>query len=725
MATLVASLYGLLTLDVSQFNKGLTSAKSSMGDFGSRVKSAAANVTDLGKSITVATAPIAAGLGLAVKSAVDFDKSMTNVRAVLGKSADEMKGINAQVLKLGANSIAGPQKTAEAFYDIVGGVSDASTHMAILEASIKTAEAGAADLGGTTKALISVMNSYRFSADKASYASDVLTRTVGMGVGTMDEFASALPQVTGLANSLGISFDELGAMTAYLTTQGNSASQATTQLAAMMTSLLNPNETMKKGLQELGFTSGEAAIKQLGLVGAMQALQGTQTASTEGFAKMTGSVETLRGVTSFAGDDFVKFSETFKTGMDGATDAARKIQLESVNAQFGLLQSQLAGLGIAIGSILLPPLNEMLKLIRPVVERVAEWVQANPEAAKTILMVAGALVALGPLLMVAGTAAGALVTAIGILLTPAVLLAGAIAAIVAAAQLGYPGGIAKLFDDATQSAQKLAFLGLYVLNLAAVSARMVVDIVIQGFRNFITSIDDTIGKIREYLKQNPEVMDALMKVGLAIGILTVAYELQRAKIVIVTTVTWALAAAKAALATGAWAASAGVGALAGAMMAAIGPILAVAAAVAASIAAVNNFKDVTKEGLTSAQGTVASMSASGNLTEQQLWEQTRRSVIAEHGDNPLSDILARSLFEQLKGSMAQSGGSQDSGGRGYPGMVYDIGTGAQPERFVPDTAGTFVPNGGGGDMYIDTVTIVANDPASFEAQMRERRRQRG
>lgn len=45
------------------------------------------------------------------------------------------------------------------------------------------------------------------------------------------------------------------------------------------------------------------------------------------------------------------------------------------------------------------------------------------------------------------------------------------------------------------------------------------------------------------------------------------------------------------------------------------------------------------------------------------------------------------------------GGSRDSGGRGRAGMAYMIGTGAQPEMFIPDSAGEFVPAGamaGGG-----------------------------
>lgn len=41
------------------------------------------------------------------------------------------------------------------------------------------------------------------------------------------------------------------------------------------------------------------------------------------------------------------------------------------------------------------------------------------------------------------------------------------------------------------------------------------------------------------------------------------------------------------------------------------------------------------------------------------------------------------------------GGSRDSGGRGSPGKVYRIGTGAQPEYFAPDTPGSFFPRGEG------------------------------
>jgi len=265
------------------------------------------SITSIGTKMTAIGAPVAAGFAAATKQAMDFDESVTNIAAVLNLTADESAKLGDQLKAVGASSRAGAQGVAQAYYDIAGGVADASTHMAILQAAIKTSEAGNSDLGGTTSALISVMNSYNLTAEQAAMVSDVLTRTVGMGVGTMDDFAAAFPAVTGVANSLGISFENLGQMMAYLTTKGNSASEASTQLSSLMVAMLKPNTDMADALKELGFASGEAAVKQLGLVGAYQAIAKTQTAASKGMGTLIGRVEGIRAVTSFGSKDVETF----------------------------------------------------------------------------------------------------------------------------------------------------------------------------------------------------------------------------------------------------------------------------------------------------------------------------------------------------------------------------------------------------------------------------------
>lgn len=107
----------------------------------------------------------------------------------------------------------------------------------------------------------------------------------------------------------------------------------------------------------------------------------------------------------------------------------------------------------------------------------------------------------------------------------------------------------------------------------------------------------------------------------------------------------------------------------------------------------------------------------------------------------IAEATAAQLLQQMFGGMsgsgnpflaalgAQFGGSRDSGGRGYPGQAYYIGTGAQPEMFIPDTAGTFVPASKQGGNQITYQTIIQAPEGRItresEGRMRARDQQRG
>lgn len=74
-----------------------------------------------------------------------------------------------------------------------------------------------------------------------------------------------------------------------------------------------------------------------------------------------------------------------------------------------------------------------------------------------------------------------------------------------------------------------------------------------------------------------------------------------------------------------------------------------------------------------------------------------QALAAKLGEKLFGDGLAESgggWLEKGLGFVAGLfGGKRDSGGRGQPGMAYAIGTGAQPEVYVPDQPGTFYPRG--------------------------------
>jgi TP901 family phage tail tape measure protein len=491
MALQVASLFGVLSLDDSNFRSGLSSAKTGLSSFGSDLQKA-------GASVTAISAPIASLFGVSVKKAADFDEAVRNTGAVLNLTSEQITNLSSELLGIGSNTRAGPQAVAEAFYDIAGGVADASTHMAILDAAIHTSQAGNANLQGTTSALISTMNSYGFAADEAGRVSDVLTQIVGKGVGTMDDFAGALPEVTGLAASLGIPLEDVGTMMSFLTTKGGTASQAATQLGANMSALMKPNEDMKDALMELGFESGEAAIKQLGLVGALRAVSATSTAGSEGMAALLGTQEAVRASVHLLSDGFIGFSDTFQSSIDGVTKKAEDIQMEGPSAQIDLFRSRIDALSITVGNTLGPALNLMLDTMKPIIDSTIAWIQQNPELTSQIGLLAiggtllgGGLFVLGTIFTGVSTVVGVLTGAVGFLLSPVGLLIAGIAGIIFAANELYPGGIAKLFMDAAVSATMLAGIFSAILGSAVQWVR-------DRFVELLNTVNDVLGKINEF-----------------------------------------------------------------------------------------------------------------------------------------------------------------------------------------------------------------------------------
>lgn len=402
---------------------------------------AASNQLDkMAATAAVLTAGLVLALGAATASAVSYNEKITDTAAVLQLARDQQQQLSDELLRFGANTRAGPQAVATAFYDIAGGIADASTHMAVLEAATRTAEAGNAQLTGTTSAMISVMNSYGFSAEQAAFASNVLTQTVAKGVGTMDQFAAAIPLVAGQAANLGISFDALGAQMAFLTQKGFSASQSATILSGMMSALINPTEKMRDLMKAAGISSGEAALKNFGLAGTYDALAATAARTNISLATAVGQVEAYRGVLALTGDTAETSLNQFTVGLENATEAARNIQMQSAAAQLDLLRSTISALGIQAGEGLLPIINNLVQAIQPMLLTLFDWMQANPQLVTTIIAVIGAIVGIAPAMSAAATATNMLNTAMNLLGGPFGLIIK-LGILMAAAIISNVGGI--------------------------------------------------------------------------------------------------------------------------------------------------------------------------------------------------------------------------------------------------------------------------------------------
>lgn len=455
MAVEVASLFASLNLR-DNMTDGLNKAKGGLTGFSDHIKTAGTAVSGLGKSMLAGTAPMVAALGIAVTSAMGFNESLTNIQAVTGQSAQEIDALGDTILDMDTRFSS--VELANTFYDIAGGVTDTSARMDVFNTAVHVAQAGNSELQGTTAALIGTMNAYAESNMTAATAGDILVRTVGMGVGTMDQFAAALPKVTGLAASVGVSFEEIAAATAFLTTKGNTASEATTQLSAAMNSLLNPNLAMTEAFKLAGIESGSLALSQNGLIGTLDLLKEAFGGNIDAMAEAFGGTEALRAAISLTGGDVDAFFASFSEGVDGATAAAEDIQMQSAAAQFDMLKSSLQDVSIEIGNELLPVLIDLGNEAKPVVRSFADFIRQNPQTVRTVAMVAAGIAILGAVLVPVGmaitafgTVLGAVGAIFGIMLSPIGLVVLAVGGLAAAIYFLSGGSLADL-NEKLQSA---------------------------------------------------------------------------------------------------------------------------------------------------------------------------------------------------------------------------------------------------------------------------------
>lgn len=417
---------GVFTLDDSNLISGIENAKTGFRSVGSNIQSAGVKITKFGVGASLALAPVTLFLKSSVSAFRDFDVAMTNSQTILGATNEEMEILSAQVLEIGANTGLGPQAVADSFFTVVSGVQDATTHMDILQASVTLAEAGLADLGVTTDGMVAVMNSYKFAAEDASFVSDVFTRTVQTGVGTMDEFVGALAPLASLANELSIDFSDLAASEAFLTTQGQSAGAAATELQAIMTAFIKPSQGMIDALDAMGVESGLALIETEGLQGAVDLLSDSLGDDALALGEVFTRAEALKGALILAGDGAEEFGTAFEGGLDGATQAAADLQNATDAAISDAFMAKLDVFKITLGESLSGAFRDVQEAALPFLDDMIQWAQDNPELTETILKVVGGVILFAGGLVILGPLVTAIGAGVGLLFSPFMLLAAAV-----------------------------------------------------------------------------------------------------------------------------------------------------------------------------------------------------------------------------------------------------------------------------------------------------------
>lgn len=366
---------------VSKFDDaGVNKAVFSISKVGAAAANAAAGGLAALAAITVSS----------VKAFADFDAEMTKSLAIMGDVSDVMRDDMATAAREVAKSTTfSAKEAAESFFFLASAGLDAEKSIAALPKVAAFAQAGMFDMATATSLLADAQSAMGLTSSDAAEnlenlvrVSDVLVRANVLANASVEQFSEALTNKAAASmRTLGISIEEGVAVLATFAQQGIKGSEAGTIFNATLRGLTNGVQRNASEFERMNIEVFDAegnlnnladivSNMEVALTG-MSVEQQRATLTALGFTE-----ETLAGTLALLGNsEAIKGFQTELENAGGVTQEVAENQLNTLNAQLGLLKSSFADVGIEIGSRLEPTIVALTEKVSVMLDEMV----ASPE----------------------------------------------------------------------------------------------------------------------------------------------------------------------------------------------------------------------------------------------------------------------------------------------------------------------------------------------------------
>jgi TP901 family phage tail tape measure protein len=223
----------------------------------------------------------------------------------------------------------------------------------------QAAIAGVAELEGTMKTGLAIVNAYGGEIYTLEQAYDILQTTIQFGVITMDELNSSLSRVTSVAAETRTPFEDIAAALIVMTRQGDSAAEATELLSFLLIQLGTDGTAAAESFAEAtGQSYREWIATGHGLVEGLEILDQHAKDTGQSLSSMIGGetkffrdMQAGRAIVEVTGLQMENMREQLENVKNGAGAMGEAFAIASDNAQFKMdvVAASIEDLKIATG----------------------------------------------------------------------------------------------------------------------------------------------------------------------------------------------------------------------------------------------------------------------------------------------------------------------------------------------------------------------------------------
>lgn len=368
-----------LTLDSSEYEKGLGNAETKGSTFGSGLKKAAAVGT---AAISAATTAVGAFAKKSIDAGLTFDASMSNVAAISGATGDDFDALRKKAQEMGSSTKFTATEAADAMSYMAMAGWKTGDMLDGISGIMNLAAASGEDLATTSDIVTDALTAFGLKAEDSSHFADILAAASSNANTNVSLMGETFKYVAPIAGSLNISAEDMAESIGLVANAGIKGSQAGTSLRSIITRLSTDAGASSKKLGALGVLTKELGVQFYDSQGKVRdfsdildearvAWKNLGDEESTAFAKQIAGqygMSAWLALMNSAPEDVDKLRSAIDTcsdsadGFNGTAERMAGAMQDNLQGSITIFQSALEGVQIAISDMLTPSLKEFVDI---------------------------------------------------------------------------------------------------------------------------------------------------------------------------------------------------------------------------------------------------------------------------------------------------------------------------------------------------------------------------
>ena len=404
------SIAAKMTLDISNFTSQLNLAQNQaqrLAVESSKSFQIGSALTSMGKVLSTAvTLPLLGIAATSIKVGNEFQAQMSRVQAIAGATGGELDKMKAQAIELGAKTAFSAKEAAQGMENLASAGFQVNEIMDAMPGVLDLAAVSGGDVAASSEAMASSLRAFGLEAGQAGHVADVFARAAADTNAETVDMAEAMKYVAPVAHSMGLSLEETAASIGIMADAGIKGSQAGTTLRGALSRIAKPTKAMVKSMDQLGVSFYDANGKMIPLREQIAQLKTATAGLTQ--EERNRHLVTLYGQNSLsgmlalldAGPEKLDKMTNALINSDGAAREMAETMQDNLASKIEQMGGAFESAAIVIQQILEPALTKVVGGITKLIEA---FLNMSPVGQKMVVIFAGMVAALGPLLLIAGT----------------------------------------------------------------------------------------------------------------------------------------------------------------------------------------------------------------------------------------------------------------------------------------------------------------------------------